>query len=92
MKCKECGKAISEERQRRHAVYCSTKCSNAHFSTRYKELNERRHLSTSTVGAMHELKVSIDLLNRSYAVFRALSPSCPSDLVILKDGRLQICH
>jgi hypothetical protein len=40
-------------------------------------------LATGTVGALSELVVSADLLGKGYAVFRALSPSCPSDLVVL---------
>ena len=37
---------------------------------------------------MHELLVSADLMRRGYEVFRALSPACSCDLVILKEGRL----
>ena len=46
-------------------------------------------LAVGTVGAIHELAVSADLLRRGYAVFRALSPSCSCDLVIMKNGVLQ---
>lgn len=45
-------------------------------------------LPTGTVGAINELRVSVDLMARGYAVFRALSPSCPCDLAILKDDNL----
>jgi hypothetical protein len=41
---------------------------------------------TATVGAVNELRVSADLLLKGYNVFRALSPSCPCDLLILKNG------
>lgn len=44
-------------------------------------------LSACTVGAMHEIKVSYELLSKGYEVFRALSPSCSCDLLILKDGK-----
>lgn len=30
----------------------------------------------------------MDLMSKGYHVFRALSPSCPCDLLILKDGEL----
>jgi hypothetical protein len=32
---------------------------------------------------MSELRVSADLMNRGYHVFRALAPACPVDLMIL---------
>jgi hypothetical protein len=32
--------------------------------------------------------VSGDLMKRGYHVFRALSPSCPCDLAVLKDNNL----
>lgn len=41
--------------------------------------------SSGTVGAINELRVSVDLLCKGYAVFRALSPHCPCDLVLLLD-------
>jgi hypothetical protein len=44
-------------------------------------------LSTSTIGAIAELKVGADLLGKGYAVFRALSPACRCDLVILSAHR-----
>ena len=51
--------------------------------SRYK----RAGISTSTVGAIQELLVSVDLMEKGYHVFRALSPSCPCDLFALKDGK-----
>ena len=36
---------------------------------------------------MHELKVSYDLLKKGYEVFRAQSPSCSCDLLILDKGK-----
>jgi hypothetical protein len=44
--------------------------------------------SSGTVGAINELRVSVDLLCKGYAVFRALSPHCPCDLVLLLDHRV----
>ena len=45
-------------------------------------------LPAGTVGAIAELRVSVDLLSKGYEVFRALNPSCPCDLAILCDNRL----
>lgn len=45
-------------------------------------------LSTGTVGALHELKVAADLIERGFHVFRALSPSCECDLAFIENRRL----
>lgn len=43
--------------------------------------------STSTVGMMNELRVSVDLAMRGYEVFKALDAGASCDLVALKEGR-----
>ena len=50
----------------------------------------RSHLGlpTSTVGAIAELKVAIDLMQKGYEVFRALSPASSCDIAVLKNGKL----
>lgn len=45
-------------------------------------------VSTGTVEAISELRVSVDLLAKGYEVFRALSPSCSCDLTVMKNGEL----
>jgi predicted nucleic acid-binding Zn ribbon protein len=45
-------------------------------------------LTSGMSGALNELIVSADLLARHIHVFRALSPSCPCDLIVLHDGKL----
>jgi hypothetical protein len=47
-------------------------------------------IPTGTVGAMHELLVAADLMKRGSHVFRALSPSCPGDLMILQGSKIKI--
>ncbi len=42
---------------------------------------------TSTRGAIAELRVAAELLGAGYHVFRALSPACAYDLVILTQDR-----
>jgi hypothetical protein len=44
------------------------------------------HLCPSTTGAIGELRVSTDLLEKGFDVFRSLSPSASCDLAIIKDG------
>jgi hypothetical protein len=45
-------------------------------------------LSSGTVGALQELRVSVDLMIRGYEVFRALSPSCSCDLMVLNGNKM----
>ena len=51
----------------------------------------RKGLLTSncgTEGTLGELIVAADLMRRGYQVFRAISPSCDYDLIILKGTHL----
>ena len=70
--------------------FCSKKCRNDSNYNRYftRSAYKANGISTGTVGAISDLRVCVDLLTKGYAVFRALSQSCPCDLAILKDGRL----
>jgi hypothetical protein len=43
-----------------------------------------RSTGNATSGAVSELIASADLMRRGYHVFRALSPSCPSDLLVYR--------
>lgn len=45
-------------------------------------------LPTGTTGALNELLVCTDLLERGYHVFRSVSPSCPCDLVAYRPGQI----
>src|SRR5262245_42807567 len=88
VRCLDCGQPISEKRLEKKARYCSTKCRNNTTLQRYRKLNHRLQLPSSTVGTLAELEVAVDLLRRGYEVFRALSPSCSCDLAVLREGRL----
>lgn len=48
----------------------------------------RKKLAKTTKGAIQELRVSIDLLNKGYEVFMAVSPACSCDLLALKNGKI----
>jgi len=86
--CEQCKAALSLSKQRRKAHFCSSACSKKRDRERYRVMNPFGiDRDTATVGAMHELVVSIDLLKRKYHVFRALSPSAACDLVIIKGGK-----
>jgi hypothetical protein len=68
--------------------YCSDACARANERQRREALSDRHpsNRSTGTVGAISELVVTVDLLNRGFDVFRAVSPSCSCDLIAMKDG------
>lgn len=84
--CKECHKTFITRRP--HQIFCSKKCQRNFHKKGYRARNPKSGLTSATVGAISELRVAIDLMFRGYATFRALSPSCPCDLAVLKDGKL----
>ena len=89
-KCKNCGKEITGKNSgdpRRK--FCSRQCCNVYTNKKIQKLNSRNtNIPTSTVGAISELRVAVDLLDKGYEVFRALSSSCSCDLAVLKNGKL----
>jgi hypothetical protein len=81
-----CGVSFKTRRvnQKFHSVPCQT----AHYNKSLGCQSAYPGINTGTVGAISELRVSVDLLAKGYEVFRALSPACSCDLAILKDGKL----
>lgn len=77
-KCKFC-KSVFLPHKHNH-IYCD--------GCKEKRIKKIRltGITTNTVGAISELFVSADLLKKGYEVFRAVSPSCSCDLIILKNG------
>jgi hypothetical protein len=68
--------------------YCSYKCAKTGYRrTTYLAPSQFPGLPPTTVGAINEFRVAIDLLGKGYEVFRALSPACSCDLAILRDSR-----
>jgi predicted nucleic acid-binding Zn ribbon protein len=65
-------------------AYCSYHCREEAKSERERYRN--KILSSGTSGALKELAVCIDLMKMGWNVFRAVSPSCPCDLMIAKDS------
>jgi len=84
--CVICGKELGKGKQK----YCSYECERSATKARFQAYNSTlfRGKTTATTGAISELRVAIDLLAKGYDVFRALSPSCPCDLAILRDSKL----
>jgi len=84
--CKTCGVAF--ETARLLQKFCSRKCLTTDRNSQFKSLQQYPGIPPGTVGAIGELVVAADLLQRGYEVFRSLSPSASCDLAILKDGQL----
>lgn len=83
--CSWCKKTISNPKSNKR--FCSRICKNQKYGE-VKKAHKAVELSTGTSGAIAELLAGADLLQRGFAVFRALSPSSPCDLAILYDGKL----
>lgn len=81
--CVICGKPLPIWKQK----YCSDDC---RYKGQERKLlkNLYRGKSSNTTGAISELRVAIDLLSKGYDVYRALSPTAPCDLAVLKDMQL----
>jgi hypothetical protein len=67
--------------------------SRSYYAKKQREIAEKplplqraNTVPSGTVGAIAELLVSADLLSRGYHVFRAMSPSSPCDLLVMKDS------
>lgn len=83
--CENCGKQFSRRTSdKRKAKTCSRACAYAHRKPSTTEYGF--NLSQGTMGAVGELTVSVDLMKRGYHVFRALSQSCPCDLLAYREG------
>ena len=83
LSCVHCGARFAP-RKRAH-IYCNPRCRTLSENARRQVTNPNRyaHLPVGTVGALHELVVSADLMRLGFHVFRALSPACPCDLVVI---------
>jgi hypothetical protein len=90
--CEQCHGDIPEARHRRRAKFCSRQCERDRNVYQWQRQNapdreQRKGLSTGVVGAISEMQVCADLLAKGYEVFRAVSPSCSCDVMILLDHR-----
>lgn len=89
MNCEVCAQPFTTTNPRQK--FCAKKCRNVFHNViefQDKSLKAMGVVAPGTVGAIGELMVAADLLSRGYAVFRALSPSCASDLVITEGQHL----
>lgn len=90
IKCMNCSREF--ETGTGYAKFCSAYCRNKHYNKVRREyllsLGYNPNLPNGTRGAISELKVCCDLLEKGFEVFRSVSPHCSCDLAILKDGKL----
>ncbi len=86
--CPTCSTPLSPARLRRHAIYCSSRCAKSAETRRHSHERVSYNTSTGSTGALSEMLVCAEMLRRGYHVFRSISPSCPCDLILMRDGRL----
>lgn len=68
--------------------YCSPPC---RPTVQRPQWDSDRSIDTATKGSIGELAVSVDLMQKGYTVFRALSPSAFCDLIAIRlDSALYI--
>ena len=85
IQCAACNKKF--EHRQNHTKTCSKECRNKiYYGDTRSSLG--KGIPSGTVGAMTEMKVAIDLMEKGYAVFRALSPACFCDLIATKDDMI----
>ncbi len=82
--CKRCGKVFKKSHP--NHLFCSKKCREK--IDRPPMADTERCLTTGSIGAIHELLVSVDLTRLGWHIFRAISPCCPCDLVAMKGEKL----
>lgn len=81
--CEQCGKPYLG---RPDSLFCGRKCRQlAYFKAGDKPVYAG--MATGTIGALGELRVAVDLLEKGYEVYRSVSPSCSADIIIWKAGR-----
>ena len=84
----KCPCGVSFKTRRPNQKFHSVPCQTTHYNKSLGCQSAYPGISTGTVGAISELRVSVDLLAKGYEVFRALSPSCSCDLAVMKDSKL----
>ena len=84
-KCANCGQEFAPSQP--FNIYCSPLCAKSVEQARrdVRPWAKENKLSSGTVGALGELRVAVDLMQRGYHVFRALSPSCPCDIIAFRN-------
>jgi len=86
--CDNCGDPIPEKRLRKGARFCKDECRAEFHRNRFGAENPKAKYASPTVGTISELLVAADLLRNGFAVFRAMSPACDCDLIVMRGRKL----
>lgn len=78
--CLTCNKSIKDGPINKK--YCNSVC----YRTEKGTCGAYKGLSTGTVGAIAEIKVSSDLMIRGFEVYRAMSPASSCDVLATKNN------
>lgn len=82
--CQGCGVRFWASGQQ---IFCTSECRISFRESEKRAINKNIPLSSGSVGALAELMVCCDLMIKGYEVFRAVSPSCSSDLIACKGDK-----
>lgn len=91
MDCTECGTYIDPDRIKRRprTGTCSTECTKARWTNWYiPNPLQGLGLSPGTMGAISELHVAVDLMEKGFSVFKSLSPNAIFDLIAVTENQL----
>ena len=89
--CPVCNLPYSTNRENKK--HCSLTCRKVADIACYQDYREssgmqaKNDFSTGTTGAIHELVVCVELMKKGFHVFRALSPSCPCDVLCMTNTK-----
>lgn len=88
--CDNCQASLSYNRRGQRRKFCNRDCRLEFLHKQYLIANPQKNhsLPTGAVGAASEMIVCVDLINKGWEVFRAVSPASPCDLLIMRDGEL----
>lgn len=82
--CEHCGQPFAG---RSNAKFCSSQCRNNH-NKQGAIVGSGAGLCPADTGALSELVVCTDLMQRKFDVCRAVSPACSCDLIAMRNGRM----
>ncbi len=88
--CKHCGKTFKTTNSTK--LYCDTWCLRKETRNKYEKafmFKGQRDIHRTTLGAINEYRVCVDLLMKGYEIFKSITPNCSCDLIMLKDNKIK---
>ena len=80
--CIICGDKFTKRAH--NQIYCTEKCTPKIQHSNLRTMG----ISTGTVGAIAELRISSDLMAKGFEVYRALSPASSCDVLAMKKDKI----